>query len=448
MSAYHRWQAAKDLWQHYVQVFSHFWRQRNDTLRSDFFNKQEAEFLPASLSLQETPGSASLRWTARLLMAIVAFALVWAIFGRIDIVVNASGKVIPTARTKTIGSVDIASVRGLHVTEGQRVRAGDLLIELDSSGSDAEHEKAQDSLVQAQLQVARSRAMLAAVQHLRKPLLGDVPGVGPERVQEAQLQLDCQFHDFQAKLLRIDGDLARYSKALPLAQQRAQDFDELQKQQAVSRHAWLEREQARLELEGQLADVRNQRAAYIAQTQKEAHDALTEASKIVVASTQDRWRAGERSKLLKLTAPIDGTVQQLVVHTVGGVVPAAQPLMQIVPDDSMAEVEAFVENKDVGFVHVGQLAQVKVDAFDYTRFGTISARVTHVSQDAIQDENKGLLYAARVSLDSHTIEVNGKQMPLSAGMSVNVGIKTGTRRVIEYVLSPLVQHQQEALRER
>ena len=448
MSTLHWWQAAKELMLRYTRVFSYFWRQRHGALRSDFFNKQEAEFLPASLSLQESPGSTSLRWTARVLMATVGFALLWSIFGRVDIVVNASGKVIPTARTKTIGSVDIASVRALHVTEGQRVRAGDLLVELDSSGSDAERDKAQDSLEQALLQAARSRALLTSVKSGLAPQLKTVVQVDPERVQQAQLQLDGQYRDFRAKLTRIDGDIARYANALPLVQQRAQDFAALLQQQAVSRHAWLEREQARVELEGQLADARNLRAAFIAQTQKEAHDALTEASKTVVASTQDRWRAGERSKLQRLTAPIDGTVQQLVVHTVGGVVPAAQPLMQIVPFDSMAEVEAFVENKDIGFVHVGQWAQVKIDAFDYTRFGTIAARVTHVSQDAIQDEKMGLVYAARIALDSHSIEVNGKQMPLSAGMSVSVNIKTGTRRVIQYVLSPLVQHQKEALRER
>ncbi len=448
MSAFYRLQAARELLHHYGQVFGYFWRQRHEGLRSDFFNKQEAEFLPAALSLQEAPGSASLRWTARLLMAMVGFTLLWAVWGRIDIVVNAAGKVIPTARTKTIGSIDIASVRALHVTEGQRVRAGDLLIELDSSGSDAEQEKAQDSLVQAQLQVARSRAMLAAVQQGQPARLEPLPGLAPERVREAALQLADQFRDYQAKLRRIDGDISRYANALPLLQQRAGDYAELLEQQAVSRHAWLEREQARMELEGQLADARNQRAAFMAQTQKDAHEALTEASKVVAASTQDSLRAGQRSKLLKLRSPIDGTVQQLVVHTVGGVVPAAQPLMQIVPFDDQPEVEAFLENKDVGFVHVGQLAQVKVDAFDYTRFGTVPAHVTHVSQDAIQDESKGLLYAARITLDSHSIEVNGKSMPLSAGMSVNVGIKTGTRRVIEYVLSPLVQHQQEALRER
>ena len=216
----------------------------------------------------------------------------------------------------------------------------------------------------------------------------------------------------------------------------------------VSRHVWLEKEQARVELDGLLRDASNQRAALVAQIRKEAYDAVTEGNRIIAASQQDRRRAGERSKLLKLTAPVDGTVQQLTVHTVGGVVPAAQPLMQIVPADSPVEVEAFIENKDVGFVRADQNAEVKIDAFNYTKYGTIEATVRNVSRDAIPDENQGLIYATRVALSRSDIIIDGLPVQLSAGMSVNVEIKTGTRRVIEYVLSPLIRHQREALHER
>ena len=141
-------------------------------------------------------------------------------------------------------------------------------------------------------------------------------------------------------------------------------------------------------------------------------------------------------------------MQQLTVRTVGGVVPAAQPLMQIVPQQAGAEVEAFMENKDVGFVMVGQDAQVKVEAFQYTKYGTVPGRVIHVSRDAIQDEKRGLIYSIKVALDKESISVDGKDIPLSPGMSVSVEIKTGTRRIIEYVLSPLIQHGRESLRER
>ncbi len=447
MSVRHRLQAWGDLVRRYGVVFSHCWRLRH-TVRTDFFNKQEAEFLPAGLALQESPGSPTLRWTGRVLMALVAFAVLWAIFGRVDIIVNAAGKVIPSARTKTIGAVDVASVRALYVTEGQAVRAGDVLIELDSSSSDAEHDKAADAVAQAKLQVARSQALIDSVETLNPPRLGAVPGVTPAQWEAARRHLDGQYRDFRARLKRLDGEIARYGAALPLAAQRADDFKALLPGHAVSRHAWLEKEQARVDLEGQWLDAKHQRAALLAQVRKEAHDAMTDGQKIVAAGEQDKRRAGEHSRLSRLIAPVDGTVQQLAVHTVGGVVPAAQPLMQIVPREHRIEVEAFLENKDVGFVRVGQDAEVKIDAFDYTKYGTVAAKVTHVSQDAIQDDKQGLIYAARIALDKHCMDVEGKALPLSAGMSVNVEIRTGTRRVIEYVLSPLVRHQREALRER
>jgi hemolysin D len=133
---------------------------------------------------------------------------------------------------------------------------------------------------------------------------------------------------------------------------------------------------------------------------------------------------------------------------VGGVVPAAQPLMLVVPKVDLVEVEAFMENKDIGFVEEGQRAEVKIDAFVYTKYGTASGRVTHVSRDAIQDDKKGLIYSVKVTLDKSSLAVDGKETPLSAGMSVNVEIKTGDRRIIEYVLSPLLQHHRESLHER
>jgi hemolysin D len=273
-------------------------------------------------------------------------------------------------------------------------------------------------------------------------------GLDGKRVQDAQQHLQDQWLDYQAKLTRFEGEVRRYSQALPLATQRAQDYTELAKTNDVSQHAWLEKEQARIDLQGQLADAKHQKAALIAEARKTVQDALNDANRIAASSAQDVQKAMAHGDLLKLTAPVDGTVQQLSVHTVGGVVPAAQPLMQIVPKQATLEMEAFMENKDVGFVQAGQDAQVKIDAFEYTKYGTIPAKVSHVSKDAIQDEKRGLIYSVKVVLTQPTINVNGREVPLSPGMSGSVEIKTGTRRVIEYVLAPLLQHGRESLRER
>jgi hemolysin D len=178
-------------------------------------------------------------------------------------------------------------------------------------------------------------------------------------------------------------------------------------------------------------------------------------------------KATERSKLQRLTAPVDGTVQQLAVHTVGGVVTPAQPLLEVVPRGSKLEIEAVVANKDVGFVHAGQEAEIKVDTFNFTKYGMLHGHVQSVSADAVQrdrnpsatqsatdqkstDDGKAgdLAYTARVTLDQTQMDVDGAAVNLSPGMAVTVEIKTGSRRIISYLLSPLLRFKQESLRER
>lgn len=462
----HRLAAWQALWRHYGAVFAHAWGQRKN-FQSELLSADEAEFLPAALSLQERPLSSTVRWTGRVLMGLVVVALLWAVFGKIDIIVTATGKVVPSGRTKTVAAVDTAAVRALHVQEGQYVHAGDILIELDTSASDAEHDKAQGDEQAAVLQVARSQALIEAVSRLRSPNMADIHSlpvpVTLAQWRAAQVQLDGQWQDFDAKRRRLEGQIAQFSQDLPLLTQRANDYKALLSERDVSEHAWLEKEQARIDMAGQLSDAQNQRRALISQTIKESNDALTEGQKLAAANKQDARRAFEHSKLLQLTSPVDGTVQQLNVHTVGTAVPAAQPLMQIVPTQTEVEVEAFLENKDVGFVQEGQTAAVKIDAFEYTKYGTIGAHVTHVSRDAVAGDKagsdaatdstqaskkSGLQYVVKISLDQPTIFVDGRSMPITAGMSVSAEIKTGTRRVIEYVLSPLVQHAHESLHER
>lgn len=447
MSVKLKWQARVSLIRHHWGAFKYFWKNREE-LGGNLFTEDEAEFLPAALSLQEKPVSRASRVGAGVLMALIVALFGWSIFGKMDIIVNATGKIIPSEYTKTIASIEVASVKALYVEEGQAVKKGDLLIELDPSIPSEDQNKAMSSMEEALLQIARSRQMIAAVDTLKPPKLSSINSVPPEKIREAQKHLDGQFEDFMAKLHRIEGMINIYAQALPLATQQASDYRALTKTHDVSTHAYLEKEQARIELEGKLTDAKNQRASLIAETKRSAHDDLTDGEKIVGASQPDVRKAAFHRKLLQLVSPVDGTVQQLVVHTVGGVVPAAQPLMMIVPKKDKVEVEAMVMNKDVGFVKEGQTAAVKVDAFPYTKYGLVPAHVVHISRDAIKDQDKGLIYSVIVALEKSSLQVDGRDMKLSAGMSVNVDIKTGERRVVEYILSPLIQYTQESLHER
>jgi hemolysin D len=442
MSIKHKIQAWQALFKRYQEVWLYFWRQRHEITLPEF-KAHEADFLPAALSIQAKPVSPAGRWVAKILILLILVLLAWSVFSKIDIIVNASGKIIPSGYSKTIASIEVASVRALYVQEGQSVKADELLIELDSRATDSDREKAEGEKQNAWLQAERSRALLTALDTGKPPKLDQ-----PERWHEAQEQLSDQWRDYQAKIIRLDGEIRRYSNAIPLSAQRARDYAALAKTNDVSQHAWLEKEQAHIDLQGQLADAKNQKFALTADARKNAREALNEANRITAASDQDERKALAHGDLLKITSPVDGTVQQLTIHTVGGVVSAAQPLMQIVPKQAIVEMEAFMENKDIGFVQAEQDAQVKIDAFEYTKYGTIPAKVSHVSQDAIQDEKKGLIYAVKVTLLQSTMTVDGRQVALSPGMSGSVEIKTGSRHVIEYVMAPLLQHGRESLNER
>ena len=196
---------------------------------------------------------------------------------------------------------------------------------------------------------------------------------------------------------------------------------------------------------------------------------LAEAERKAAGLSSDLERARERTKRQLLTAPVDGVVQQLAVHTVGGVVTPAQQLAVVVPSDAVLEVEAKVSNRDIGFVHLGQEAQIKVDTFNFTRYGLLHGKVLSVSRDAIvrdvpadtrkdntdgaestSSEPKGqeLSYAARVSLDRTQIQVDGGFANLSPGMAVTVEIKTGSRTAMSYLLSPVLRYVHDSMHER
>jgi hemolysin D len=223
------------------------------------------------------------------------------------------------------------------------------------------------------------------------------------------------------------------------------------------------------ETEAAIAAIRETRAQAVAEYRRAISDDLAKVGQKTNGLAQDLIKAEQRTKLQQLSAPVDGVVQQLAIHTVGGVVTPAQPLLVVVPNDSRLEIEATVSNSDIGFVHSGQEAEIKVDTFNFTRYGLLHGQVLSVSQDAVirdrqQDrpgermpgaasdssEPKGqeLNYSARISLDRTAMQIDDEMVNLSPGMAVTVEIKTGSRKILNYLLSPLLRYRQEALRER
>lgn len=469
-----RLKAFLDLMRRYGAVFSSAWAIRHQ-LRAVPREGYELAFLPASLELVETPVHPAPRWAMRTIALLAVLVLLIGLIGRLDIVVAAKGKLVPNERVKVIQPALTGVVRHILVTDGQRVAAGDLLLEFDPTQAAADTSKAHSAKTAAALASVRARALLEAQKNGRPPSLAVVDTAGEDEMDDARRLAEGEFREYQdqlahdrAELTRREAelqgtlhDIDRLKATAPLAREQANDYKELVEGKYVARHDYLQREQDALgqehdlqaktshagELRAGIAEQQADLAQLASKFRREQLDALEKANQQEEQSGDDEAKASSRQQLMSLYAPVAGTVQQLAVHTVGGVVTTAQSLMEIVPDDAL-EVEVNVENKDVGFVKAGQEAIVKIDAFPYTRYGYLKGAVRLVSNDAAQDRKQGLIFTARVRLPSDGMPVNGQVIRLTPGMSVSAEIKTGRRSVIGYFLDPLMRTTQESLRER
>ena len=429
------------------------------------------EFLPAVLEIQQAPPSPigrAIIWT--ILAAFTAGAL-WTTFGRIDIVATAQGKIIPSGYSKVIQPYEAGVIAAIHAQDGQAVRRGDVLIELDSTLNVADRDRASNEYHAAKVETARLRALIEnratfdapsdadqAFVRLQQQLLRDQLAEYQAKVAAAQHLVDQR----RAALEQTNENLRRLEATVPMEAERAEAYKKLLEHEAVTKMDFLQAESQRIdkaqELAGQKKKLQQDRAA-LAEAEKH-YQALvsefqqTKQAELSVLETkaaslaQEVTKADQKAGLQRLIAPIDGVVQQLVVHTVGGVVTPAQQLLILVPQDHPVEVEAQVENKDVGFVREGQPVEIKVETFQFTLYGTIPGRVLTVSDDAASIDRVGLVYPTKVSMDRSTIDVEGRPVNLSPGMAVTVEIKTGQRRIVEYLLSPLLKSMKESLRER
>ncbi|ASL46264.1 Leukotoxin export protein LtxD [Burkholderia sp. AD24] len=435
----------------------------------------ELAFLPAQLELVETPVHPAPRWAMRILILVSLLTLLVGILGRLDIVVTATGKFVPNDRVKVIQPAITGVVREILVRDGQQVKAGQLLLKLDATQATADARKTSSSRLDAELAVARANALLDAQRDGRDPVLGSVENATPDRMLAAQRLAEGAYREYrdsmdraQAELLKqeaaLDGmrqEIAKLRATAPLAREQANDYRALAADKYVSTTDYLDRETAAInqehglsvqrsharELAAGLAGQRVQIGAIASKFKHDQLDELEKATQQVAQSRAESAKAQTREALFSLATPVSGTVQQLATHTLGGVVTTAQSLMEIIPDDTL-EVEAQLENRDVGFVEVGQAVAVKIEAFPYARYGLIDGRVASVSNNAVQSRKTGLTFPVRIRLTSNRLRIESRWITLTPGMAVTADIKTGRRSVAGYFLGPLIESAQESMRER
>lgn len=464
--------------------------------RSSEGRREELAFLPAALQIVETPPSPTGRAIVATIIVLFCAALVWASWGTIDIVASAAGKIVPSGRTKVIQPFETGVVRSIRVQDGQSVKAGDVLIELDPTVNAAERDHLHNDLLAEQLNIARLRAALGAGVD---PLADFTPptDADPALITAQRQLLLNQVTEHRAKIAALARQQAqkeaeqatttatihKLETLIPVIQPRVDIRKTLMDKELGSKLTYFETLQLLVEQQEELsvqkshlheteaaaAAIRETRGQAEAEYRHTLSDDLAKAEQKASGLTQDLIKAEQKTRLQLLTAPVDGVVQQLAIHTVGGVVTPAQSLLVIVPSDSRLEIEAMVSNRDIGFVHAGQEAEIKIDTFNFTRYGLLHGEVLSVSQDAVirdrqqnrpydwalgapndtsEPKDQELNYSARISLDRTKMQIDDRMVNLSPGMAVTVEINTGSRVILSYLLSPLLRYRQETLRER
>jgi hemolysin D len=461
-----------------------------------FERNDEREFLPAALEVLETPPSPTGRLLATLIGTFFTIAVAWAFLGKVDVIATAPGRLLPSGKIKVIQPLDPGIVKSIAVQDGDHVKAGQLLISLDPTTAGADRDRLAHDLVQARLDVARLSALAPVAEGRGGPgQIGAVEAATPDDLAQARAALRAQLDAQAAKVAGLDQQIsekhaeaaedsaliAKTNADLPMLTEKARLHEKLREQGFGTSFANLDAQQLLsdahrdLEVEGRRLD---QARAYGAALQRERAQAVSEFDAGVLSDlekarekenelAQDLIKAQQKSTETEIRSPIDGIVEELAVHTVGGVVTPAERLMVVVPDTQKLMVEAQLANRDVGFVHPGQDVSVKIETFNFTRYGMAHGKVIDVSRDAVAaatrqaDESTGAqqtqqqaaslaspTYVARISLDRTSMVVDGRREPLIPGMSVTAEVKTGRRTIINYLLSPLARRSNEALHER
>ncbi|GLR58271.1 HlyD family type I secretion periplasmic adaptor subunit [Rhizobium indigoferae] len=465
--------------------------------------RSDHEFLAPAIEILETPPSPVRLALIMIICAFVTTALIWSYIGRIDIIAAAQGKIQPTGRVKVVQPLLTGKVKALPPSNGTHIKSGDILLELDPTDAIADETDATKGLASVRAEVRRRKT---AVDYVRSQEMGQsLPPISwdadaPDELrgreegilrgdlgqyQAAVASLDAQKHQKEVERDRLIVTVAAEKSLVETLKERVAMRNTLASKEAgtmasvIDATETLKEQVTQLVMqEGQLADA----AAGIEVLAREKDkltraflsdqlERLGNAERRVEELEQRLAKARNVREQMSLRSPIDGTVQASSITSVGQVVTVGEDVMRVVPEGSTLELEVYALNKDIGFIKVGQDAVVKLEAFPFTRYGTIPARVIKIAADAIPEPDaarregdpvtrqaetafggaeriQNLVFPVTLSLQADQISADGRKVKLSAGMAAIAEVRTGERRILEYVFSPLVEVAEEALHER
>ena len=447
-------------------------------LKLDYLNAEMQDFAPGILKVQNKPPSPLPRIVLYGLLALFLVAILWIIFGRLDIVAVAQGKLVPLTYVKIVQPADAGIVEKIFVKEGQIVQAGEVLMRMDTKLADADSKTVMADYQRRSIQLRRIDAEMSSQPFAKQ-------ANDPDNLyQQADAQYRANRQAYQdavgqeqALLSKAREDLAasrevqgKLKQTLPMYQNNEQAYEQLAKEGYAGKLEAADKSRERIEKE---QDLRTQTynvaslQASIAQSQKklaqitsnyrqqlqqERVEALAQYQKL----EQDWAKQSHKNTLLELKAPQAGIVKDLGTHTEGTVVSPGAVLMTLVPKDELLQAEVWIENEDAGFMRTNQPVKVKILSYQFQKYGMVDGAVTHIGADASEAKQDGetkdkaapAKYRALINLKAQNLNVDGKRFNLAPGMQVTAEVKLGTRTILEYMLSPVKKAFHEAGRER
>jgi hemolysin D len=475
---------------------------------------RDREFLPAAMEILETPPAPMPVALMLTLCGFIALALIWSFIGRLDIHAVALGKIETSSRSKVIQPLDSGKVARINVENGSKVKAGQVLVEFDAAEAAADEKAASEGLEANRAEMVRRLVAIDVARGIPDNVTTGMPDVSlnlsPDvgwrasissslknretavlsadlsHLGESLQNIGKQMAQKEATRERLHLSIGFQNKLIKTLYERVGVREESIKLSVGTKinlfdaREALEKSQSALasdrgqllEAQAALEELSSQKRKTISQFIADNQGKLSEAARKGDEAEQQVNKARAKLGRTSLTAPIDGTVQQLALTTQGQVVTTGQQLMVLIPDGDKLQVEIFVSNLDIGFVKLGQEAAIKVDAFPFTRFGTLNGKVIKIAKDAIDEQDarrsqanstaltnaggagggagqpQNFVFPVTLELLETAMKIDNVVIPLTPGMTVAAEIKTDSRSVISYLMSPIAKVTSEAMRER
>lgn len=418
------------------------------------------EFKPLLAEIEDSPGSPLGPLTFWLVIAVFGFFVLWSIFGEIDVVVSGRGKVIPVGNIKTIQPLNNGVVSQILVKEGDFVRKGQALVVIDPSTTEPELESARKNLAY----IEQERSRLQAASSGQRFKADDGAGTQASMYQAQRASLQKQLRAKQEILNNLNAQIsAKRVEVSHLQEKLAIDVEKEKRFQAVEdiiaredyekvttdilagrnriRELEYELQQLAYQQEQTREEMAYLREDFKSNQLRELSEKEKQINQLSAVITESAFRNAQQT----LTSPVDGYVHEMAIHTVGGVVSPAEKLITVVPVNTPLTIEAVVLNKDIGYIHKNMPVSIKIDTFDFQKYGTLDGKVIQIDPNSREDEKLGPVYTVFIKPLQHQLKVDGKWQRISSGMSLSAEIKVGKRRIIEFFIYPLIKHLDEGM---